>query len=159
MYKNVYVIGVFDLFHRGHLELLRKAKKLGNNLIVGVNSDAKVASYKRQPVISQSDRLQVVKMCRYVDKAFIVNDYAQKDIIEKYKIDAIVHGNDWTRERYLQQICLTEAYLKEQRTELVLVPYTTGISTSQILKRVIALEDESPFNKIPQLTVVRSSAL
>jgi cytidyltransferase-like protein len=151
MYKNVYVIGVFDLFHRGHLELLRKAKALGGNLIVAVNSDNKVASYKRKPVVPEDDRLEIVKACKYVDQAFLINGYAQKEYIEKYGIDAIIHGNDWGRERYLQQICVTEEYLKERNTELILLPYTAGVSTSQILNRIRALEREEVLKEMAQL--------
>ncbi len=151
MYKNVYVIGVFDLFHRGHLELLRKAKELGGNLIVGVNSDAKVSSYKRQPVVPEQERLEIVKACKYVDEAFLIDGYAQKEVIEKYSIDAIIHGDDWGREGYLKQICVTEEYLKQHNTELVLLPYTTGVSTSQILSRIRALEREEVLKQVAQL--------
>lgn len=66
--KNVYVIGVFDLFHFGHVELLRRAKELGDRLIVAINGDEMVASYKRRPFLSERDRLEVVKACRYVDE-------------------------------------------------------------------------------------------
>lgn len=59
--KNVYVIGVFDLFHFGHVELLRRAKELGDRLIVAINGDEMVASYKRRPFLSEQDRLEVVK--------------------------------------------------------------------------------------------------
>lgn len=103
MYKNVYVVGVFDLFHRGHLELLRKAKALGGNLVVAVNSDNKVVSYKRTPVVPEGDRLEIVKACKYVDDAFLIDGYAQKEFIEKYDIDAIIHGDDWGREGYLKK--------------------------------------------------------
>ncbi|HUS01753.1 MAG TPA: adenylyltransferase/cytidyltransferase family protein [Chitinophagaceae bacterium] len=151
MYKNIYVIGVFDLFHRGHLELLRKAKELGENLIVAVNSDAKVGSYKRKPVVPEYDRLEIVKACRYVNEAFIIDGYAQQEYIEKYNIDAIIHGDDWGRERYLHQICVTEAYLKERKTELILLPYTSGVSTSQILNRIRALEREEVLKQIVEL--------
>jgi len=151
MYKNVYVIGVFDLFHRGHLELLRKAKELGGNLIVAVNSDNKVSSYKRQPVVPEHDRLEIVKACKYVDDAFIIDGYAQMEYIEKYNIDAIIHGNDWSRERYLHQICVTEKYLKERNTELILLPYTAGVSTSQILGRIRAIEREEVLKQLGHL--------
>jgi glycerol-3-phosphate cytidylyltransferase len=136
MYKNVYVIGVFDLFHRGHVEFLKKAKSLGENLIVAVNGDEMVADYKRKPFYSETDRLEIIKSCKYVNDAFIINIYDNKEYIEQYNIDAIVHGNDWERTSYLSQIRVTEDYLKERNTELVLVPYTAGISTSELIKRI-----------------------
>lgn len=151
MYKNVYVIGVFDLFHRGHLELLRKAKALGGNLVVAVNSDIKVGSYKRRPVVPEQDRLEIVKACKYVDEAFIIDGYAQKEYIEHYNIDAIIHGDDWGRERYLHQICVTEEYLKARNTELILLPYTAGVSTSQILSQIRAIEREEVLKQMGQL--------
>ncbi len=135
-YKNVYVIGVFDLFHRGHVEFLKKAKSLGQNLIIAVNGDDMVASYKRRPFYSEDDRLEIIKSCKYVNEAFIIKEYDNKAYIEKYEIDAIVHGNDWERESYLQQIRVTEEYLKERNAELVLIPYTAGISTSQLIKLI-----------------------
>src|SRR5687768_3905935 len=104
MYKNVYVIGVFDLFHRGHVEFLKKAKSLGENLIVAVNGDEMVADYKRKPFYSETDRLEIIKSCKYVNDAFIINIYDNKEYIEQYNIDAIVHGNDWERTSYLSQI-------------------------------------------------------
>lgn len=138
MYKNVYVIGVFDLFHRGHVEFLKKAKALGENLIVAVNGDEMVASYKRKPYYAEEDRLEIIKSCKYVQDAFIIREYDNKKYIEQYEIDAIVHGNDWERASYLQQIRVTDDYLKQQNAELVLIPYTAGVSTSQIIKQIKA---------------------
>jgi glycerol-3-phosphate cytidylyltransferase len=57
-YKNVYVIGVFDMFHRGHVEFLKKAKSLGERLIIAVNGDQMVGEYKRKPMMSEQDRLE-----------------------------------------------------------------------------------------------------
>lgn len=136
MYKNVYVIGVFDLFHRGHVEFLKKTRSLGEKLIVAVNGDDMVASYKRKPFYSEADRLEIIKSCKYVDEAFIIREYDNKKYIEQYGIDAIVHGNDWERASYLKQICVTDNYLKMHNTNLVLVPYTAGVSTSQIIKQI-----------------------
>ncbi|HUS01751.1 MAG TPA: adenylyltransferase/cytidyltransferase family protein [Chitinophagaceae bacterium] len=136
MYKNVYVIGVFDVFHRGHVEFLQKARALGERLIVAVNGDAMVTSYKRKPFYSETDRLTIINSCRFVDEAFIIKEYDNKEYIEKYNIDAIVHGNDWERASYLQQIRVTDSYLKARNAELVLVPYTAGVSTSQIIKQI-----------------------
>ena len=136
MYKNVYVIGVFDLFHKGHAEFLKKAKALGEKLIVAINGDDMVASYKRRPYYSEHDRFEIIKSCKYVDEAFIIREYDNKEYIEKYNIDAIVHGDDWEMESYIEQIRVTKEYLKARNTELVLVPYTAGVSTSQLIKQI-----------------------
>jgi glycerol-1-phosphate dehydrogenase [NAD(P)+] len=136
MYKNVYVIGVFDLFHRGHVEFLKKARSLGEKLIIAVNGDDMVSEYKRKPLMPEQDRLEIIKTCKYVDDAFIINEYDNKEYIEKYNIDVIVHGSDWERSSYLEQICVTEEYLKENNVEVVFIPYTSGISTSGLIRQI-----------------------
>ncbi|TDQ77987.1 adenylyltransferase/cytidyltransferase family protein [Sphingobacterium yanglingense] len=130
----IYVIGVFDLFHRGHLELLKRAKDLGDRLIVAVNGDDMVSSYKRTPYLSENDRMEIVKGCRYVDEAFIIRKYDNKEFIEKYSVTKIVHGDDWEESSYMEQIRVSPEYLKEQNCELILLPYTRGISTSELIK-------------------------
>lgn len=132
----VYVIGVFDLFHRGHVELLRRAKELGDKLIVAINGDEMVTSYKRQPYLSEQDRLEVVQACRYVDESFIIRQYDNKEFIEKYKITKIVHGDDWEEKGYMEQIRVDSDYLKKQNCELILIPYTKGISTSELIRKI-----------------------
>jgi glycerol-3-phosphate cytidylyltransferase len=135
-YRNVYVIGVFDLFHRGHVELLRQSKALGEKLIVAINSDDFVSKYKRKPMYSEIDRVEIVKACRFVDEVFISHDYDNKPFIEQYNIDAIVHGDDWERTSYLKQIVVTEEYLAEKKVDLVLVPYYKGVSSSDVIKKI-----------------------
>lgn len=134
--RNVYVIGVFDLFHTGHVELLKRAKALGDRLIVAVNGDNMVASYKRKPYINEQDRLSVIQACKYVDEAFIIDVFDNKSYIEKYGINIIVHGNDWDRNGYMEQIRVTPEYLKEHQVELVFLPYTSGVSTSEIIQHI-----------------------
>ena len=69
-----YTAGVFDLFHIGHLNLIKKAKQNCDYLIVGVNSDKLVQQYKHKtPVISEKERLEIIKSLKYVDQAVIVN--------------------------------------------------------------------------------------
>lgn len=136
--KLIYVIGVFDLFHNGHVELLRRAKEMGDKLIVAVNGDDMVASYKRRPFLNEEDRLAVIKACRYVDEAFIIRTFDNKDSIKKYKITHIVHGDDWPEHDYLRQIRVTPQFLKENNCELVLIPYTPGISTSDLINKIKA---------------------
>ena len=135
-YKNVYVIGVFDLFHRGHVELLRQSKVLGDKLIVAINSDEFVSRYKRKPMYSEIDRMEIVKATRFVDEVFISNDYDNKPYLEQYNIDVIVHGDDWERSSYLKQIVVTEDYLAEKKVDLVLIPYYQGVSSSDLIKKI-----------------------
>jgi glycerol-3-phosphate cytidylyltransferase len=132
----VYVIGVFDLFHQGHLQILLNAKKFGNRLIVAINSDRLVADYKRPPIIGQEDRLEIVRALRVVDEAFIIDSYMNREFIEHYKVNIIVHGDDWPRKGYLKQIGISEEYLLENDIKLELIPYTKGISTSEIIKKI-----------------------
>jgi len=140
-FNHVLVVGVFDLFHRGHVELLRRARELGDRLTVAINGDDLVEEYKRRrPFMAESDRLAIVAACRYVDHAYIARDYDTKPAIEAYRIDAIVHGDDWPHDRYLQQIRVTEAYLASRGVTIVYVPYTAGISTTDVVARIRAAE-------------------
>lgn len=137
-YKNVYAIGVFDLFHRGHVEFLKKAKTLGNKLIVSINSDRLVAGYKRVPIYKEEDRLELVKSCKYVDDALIIDSYDNKEYLKEYSVDAIVHGNDWELESYKKQIRVDDSFLKQHGIEMVFVDYTKDISTSDIIRQIKA---------------------
>jgi len=136
MKKVVYVVGVFDLFHAGHVELLRRARLLGDELIVAINGDEMTSKYKRRPIIDEENRLKVVEACKYVDKAFIIKGFDNKPYILKYGINIIVHGSDWTGNSYLDQIRLTKDFVEENKIKLVFMPYTQGISTSDIIKNL-----------------------
>jgi len=133
---NIYVIGVFDLFHTGHVELLRRSKELGDRLIVAINGDQMVSKYKRKPFMSELDRLKIVKSCRYVDEAFIVEGFDNKEFLIEHKISKIVHGDDWERESYLKQIRVDESFLEDHNIEMVFLPYTEGISTGELIKKI-----------------------
>jgi len=128
---RVYVDVVADLFHRGHLNLFKKAREFGDHLIVGVHSDNEVKQYKRTPVFHESDRYEIVKMCRLVDEIIeAAPTIITKDFIKTHNIDVIVHGDD-----------IREAYREQHRIPLEMgimkyVPYTKGISTSKIIKRI-----------------------
>lgn len=134
----IYVIGVFDLFHTGHLTLLKRAKALGDKLIVAVNGDDMVASYKRKPYLNENERLEMIQACSYVDEAFIIRKFDNSDMIKKYNVKKIVHGDDWPEDSYLKQIRITPEFLKENDCELVLLPYTRGISTSELIDKIKA---------------------
>jgi glycerol-3-phosphate cytidylyltransferase len=139
----VLVVGVFDLFHIGHVNMLRAARALGDRLVVVVNGDQLTSSYKRPPIMSEEDRLAVLQSCRYVDQAEISNDYCIRDAVLRHGVTKIVHGDDWEMESYKAQIRCDDAFLEEHGVELVWVPYTPGISTSDIIRACVerGLED------------------
>ena len=128
---RVYVDIVGDLFHIGHLNLLKAAKSLGDYLIVGVHSDADTASYKRTPIISEQQRYEIIRSCRYVDKVIESAPLTiTEEFIDIHKIDIIVHGDD-----------IREAYEEQHKVAIKLgkmkyIPYTGGISTSEIIKKI-----------------------
>jgi rfaE bifunctional protein nucleotidyltransferase chain/domain len=128
--RIVYVDGCFDLFHVGHVRLFEKAKAFGDYLIAGVISDKDVKSYKREPIISEEDRAQVVAACSLVDRV-IVNSplILTREFLEKHKIDIVVHGDDDPQ---------TE-FFKACGDRMRYVPYDQHISTSAIIKRVCLL--------------------
>lgn len=134
--KIIYVVGVFDLFHSGHVKLLERARALGDKLVVAINGDEMVSQYKRRPFLSENDRLEVIKACRYVDEAFIINDFDNKEVILKYGVNIIVHGDDWTGDSYMDQIRLTPEFVEENSIEFVYLPYTKGISTSDLILKI-----------------------
>ena len=96
---RVYIDMVADLFHRGHVEFIKKAKSIVDNvyLIVGIHSDSVCISYKRKPIFTMQDRIIIVESCKYVDKV-ISNAplIITPEFINLNLIDLVVHGNDMT---------------------------------------------------------------
>ena len=132
--ETVLVVGVFDLFHAGHVKLLKAARALGDRLVVIINGDQLTSSYKRMPITREDDRLVMLEACRYVDAVEISNDYSIRDAIVRHGVTQVVHGDDWELESYKKQIRCDDAFLEEHGVRLVLLPYTQGISTSDIIK-------------------------
>jgi len=136
MNEAVFVSGVFDLFHRGHVELLRRAAAMGDRLYVGVNGDDMVAKYKRHPVFPEEDRLAIVKALGFVTDAVIHDAFDLKPMVERFRPTYMVHGDEWPRQSYLKQICMTEEDLLHYGVKLVFVPYWQATSTTSIMANV-----------------------
>lgn len=129
---RVYADMVADLFHFGHVEFLRQSKMLGDELVVGVHSDQTVTEYKRPPVMKMEERIAVVRACRYVDE--VLPDaplVADEDWLDRHRLDLVVHGDDFDEEDLLRYYGPAR-----QRGILRLVPYTAGISTTEIIRRL-----------------------
>ena len=125
----VYVDGVFDLFHYGHIEFLKQAKSLGTKLIVGIVTDKDVESYKRTPIIKHEYRINMLKYCSLVDE--IVENpplYITNDFIKKHKIDIVVHGDDSYQENFFD-IPIKLGIMRY-------VKYTSSISTTKIIHKI-----------------------
>ena len=97
--SRVYVDMVGDLFHAGHVELLRAAKAHGDRLIVGVLADETAEAYKRRPIMTLSERVAVVEACRYVDEVIAGAPFqVDNEFLAEHDIDVVVHGDDLTAE-------------------------------------------------------------
>ena len=129
---RVYADPVADLFHYGHMEFLRKAKSLGDYLLVGIYADDVLESYKRKPVLTMDERAASVAACRYVDEVLLHAPLrVDADWIAKYDIHLVVHGDDFDQEQ-MEDYYGVAIRMGIFRT----VPYTPGISTSEIIRRI-----------------------
>ncbi|RTR27954.1 adenylyltransferase/cytidyltransferase family protein [Shewanella atlantica] len=136
MSKKVLVVGVFDLFHRGHVEFLKKAASYGDELIILINGDEMTEKYKRRPIYSEQDRATILSAMSCVSLVEVTDSFDVKPIIEKHNIDIIVHGDDWEHESYLKQIRCTEEYLEEHGVSLAYTQYHSTVSTSALLQKI-----------------------
>ena len=131
---RVYVDMVADLFHYGHVELLRQARALGDYLLVGVHSDDLVLAHKRKPILTMEERVACVAGCRHVDEVLANAPWVTgRDWLEKHNIDLVVHGSDYSQE----DLNGTHAVPIEMGI-LRIVDYTTKISTTEIIRRILA---------------------
>lgn len=137
----VATLGSFDLFHRGHVNLLRRCWKLAGEdaeVAVGLNTDAFIEAYKgRPPVINYSDRAAVLNACRYVSVVVPnVGGADAKPILGALRPDILAVGSDWQDRDYYAQLSVTPDWLRSRGISLVYLPYTTGISTTAIRSRM-----------------------
>lgn len=127
-YSIGYTQGTYDMFHIGHLNLLRNAKGLCDKLIVGINKDELVKQYKNKvPVINELDRAEIVKELRCVDEVILCDTLDKSVIWQSVHFDAIFIGDDWKgNPRWTQ----TEVDLARYGAEVVYLKHTDGISST-----------------------------
>jgi glycerol-3-phosphate cytidylyltransferase len=133
-YKLGYTSGVFDLFHVGHLNILKKAKEDCEYLIVAVSTDELVQTYKKKtPVIEFSDRSAIVESIKYVDKVVSQESRNKMAAFEKYKFDVMFVGDDWLGKPLWVKL---EQELLEKGAVVSYIPYSQKVS-STLLKDVL----------------------
>ena len=131
---RVYIDGIFDLFHRGHLESILKCKEFGDEIIVGVVSDSDASSYKRKPVYNESDRVEIIKCINIVDEVISPCPLViTEDFILRNRIDIIVHGfkdqNDFDLQKEFFKIPIEMGIFRR-------IQYYDKISTTEIISKI-----------------------
>ena len=134
-YKVGYTTGVFDLFHIGHLNILKRAKEQCDYLIVGVSTDELVKEYKNKtPVIPFEERKAIVEAIRYVDRVVPQEDRDKIGAFNKYKFDVIFVGDDWKGNSVFNEV---DEYMKKNGgLGVKYIPYTKNVS-STILRTML----------------------
>ncbi len=130
-----YTTGVFDMFHIGHLNILKNAKAHCDYLIVGVSTDEVVKSYKNHlPIIPFEERFEIVSAIKYVDKVVPQTSMNKMDAYEKLKFDVLFHGSDWKGSDMYNKII--EDFSKIG-VEVVFLPHTEGTSSTMLREKLI----------------------
>lgn len=135
---SVYTGGTFDLFHSGHAAFLKRCWELGDTT-VSLNTDEFIEEYKgKAPVMSYSEREAVLLSCKYVSA--VIPNFGGSDsrpAIELVNPDLIVIGSDWARKDYYTQMAFDQNWLDARGIGLCYIPYTKGISSTEVKSRLI----------------------
>ena len=126
-----YTAGVYDLFHIGHLNLLKNAKGMCDKLIVGVSTDDLVLYKGKKPVIPFEDRIEIVRIIKCVDAVVAQEDMNKLEMCKKLKASVMFVGDDWYRSPKWEEY---EKEFAQAGIQIVYFPYTKGISSTQISK-------------------------
>lgn len=133
-YKVGYTTGVFDMFHIGHLNILKHAKEQCEYLIVGVSTDEVVENYKHKvPVIPFDERIAIVEAIKYVDKVVPQTSMDKMEAYKKLKFDVLFHGSDWKGSEMYEKIV---ADFEKVGVDVVFLPHTDGISSTLIREKI-----------------------
>ena len=132
----VFTNGCFDLIHVGHVRYLSEAKKMGDILVVGLNSDKSVSGIKPgRPVDSEQERAEVLSALSMVDYVTLFSEDTPYELIREIRPDVLVKGADWNVEDIVGR-----DLVKDVRA----IPFVKGVSTSAIIRKIQALKSEGP---------------
>lgn len=139
---RVFMEGAFDLMHFGHMNAFRLGRSLGTHLVVGINSDESITKCKAAPLMNDSERLAMVQSCKFVDEVvehtpYIMNKEFIEWIFKTYSVDYIIHGDD---------PCIVDGRDVYETAKAAgkfrTIPRTEGVSTTDILGRMLLLSKE-----------------
>ena len=125
--KVVFTNGCFDIIHSGHIALLKEASKLGDRLIIGLNSDESVMRIKRKPITNVQDRKEILQSIDGVDEVIIFTEDTPYELIEQLKPDVIVKGGDYDADSVVGADLVDE---------VVIIPTLEGKSTTKLIERI-----------------------
>jgi D-glycero-beta-D-manno-heptose 1-phosphate adenylyltransferase len=130
--KIVFTNGCFDILHVGHVNYLSKARRLGDILVIGLNSDSSVKKIKGKgrPINKESDRAKVLSALYFVDYITSFNETTPENLIKKLKPDILVKGGDWKIEDIVGG-----AYVRSYGGKVKNIPFVKGYSTTSIIER------------------------
>jgi D-sedoheptulose 7-phosphate isomerase len=137
MTKTVFTNGCFDILHPGHIDLLQRAKKLGDRLVVGINSDKSVRSIKGagRPFMNQKDRKKLLESLSDVDQVIIFDELTPEKLIRKVKPDILVKGGDWSADEIVGA-----DFVRLNGGEVHSLPLVDGYSSTNVVKKVRSLD-------------------
>lgn len=139
-YNIGYTTGVFDMFHVGHLNILKRAKAQCEHLIVGVSTDALVQSYKdKTPIIPFEERFAIVGAIKYVDEVVPQTSMDKFKAWQQLKFNALFHGSDWKDSDMYNAIV---KQFSEVGVDVVFLPHTSGISSTLLSDVLYKLNKE-----------------
>jgi choline-phosphate cytidylyltransferase/glycerol-3-phosphate cytidylyltransferase len=124
-----YTTGVYDLFHVGHVNLLRNAKSMCDRLIVGVTVDELVSYKNKKAVIPFEERIEIVRSSRYVDLAVPQNTMDKMDALHRYKFNVMFVGDDWYKSEKWEEF---DREFTEAGVKIIYFPYTKSTSSTLI---------------------------
>lgn len=135
-----YTTGVYDLFHVGHLNLLKNAKGMCDKLIVGVTVDELVSYKGKKALIPYEDRIEIVRSCKYVDAAVPQYDMDKLNACKKLGAQILFVGDDWYGTDKWKEY---EMEFKAEGIQIVYFPYTQGTSSTQIRMALKTMRGEN----------------
>ncbi len=134
-----YTTGVYDLFHIGHMNLLRNAKAMCDKLIVGVTSDELVKYKNKKAVIPFEERIEIIKGIKYVDAVIPQESMDKFEIWEKVKFDVMFVGDDWYHTEKWEQI---QKKINSVGVRIIYFPYTKGTSSTLINEVLLKIRND-----------------